>query len=184
MSGELFITSETCADPIARAKELVGSGEAYGMAMTPSSFSMFILKISGVVWPGIALSVDNTFQIVIFNEAFELSALRNGAVFDVTIKSESGYKADALNYEGDPIPSSFHIWGSYKTHHGDFAEMYSSRIGSIFVPAPAHEKGKLLALTSVEYIAKEPDHGNAYIAAERLTGIKWIEQKSEQVENA
>jgi CRISPR-associated protein (TIGR03984 family) len=179
MSGQLFITSETCADPIARAKELVGGGKAYGMAMSPGSFSMFILKASGAIWPGEALSAANTFQIVIFSETFELSALRNGAMFDMTIKRESGLEAHALIYEGDPITSNFHIWGSYKKHHGDFAEMVSSRIGSIFVPAPAHESGKLLALTSKEYIAIEPDHGNAYIAAERLMGIKWIEAKVE-----
>lgn len=178
MSGNLLITSETCPDPMARAKERVGSSEAYGMAMSPGSFSMFILKASGSIWHSEVLALDNIFQIVIFDGTFELSAIRNGAIFDVTIKEEAPQQSDALRYECT-IERNFHIWGGYRGHHGDFAEMYSSRIGSIFIPAPAHQNGKLLALNSIEYIVRQPANGNAYVAAERLTGIGWIEQKSE-----
>lgn len=176
--SELFISiTPDVTEPLAEAK-LVASGKtAYGMAMAPSVFRMFMIDESGAVhWPDNVALTDNIFQYVIFNEHFEFQAERQGGTFLVTVKSETTKVGEKISF-AEIIENTSYVWGNVKSHSNGFAAMYSSRVGTIFVPVDGAKEGDNLVLTSREYIAREPENGNAYIAADRLTGITIVKAK-------
>ncbi|MFF0771834.1 CRISPR-associated protein Csx19 [Nonomuraea wenchangensis] len=67
----------------------------------------------------------------------------------------------------DTRAGAYLLWGRSAGSAGDWTTLSTERIGTIDIPAviPAEQHAQVLTR---EYIALDPDHGNAYIAEERL----------------
>ncbi|TDC84516.1 CRISPR-associated protein Csx19 [Actinomadura sp. 7K507] len=59
------------------------------------------------------------------------------------------------------------LWGKAVEASDGWTTLTTERIGSLRIPAEI-ARGEHASLVTREYIARDPDHGNAYIAEERL----------------
>ncbi|MFG1694135.1 CRISPR-associated protein Csx19 [Nonomuraea sp. NPDC049309] len=66
-----------------------------------------------------------------------------------------------------PRPGSYLLWGRSAGSIDGWTTLSAERIGTIDIPAqiPAEQHARIVTR---EYIAQDPDHGNAYVAEERL----------------
>jgi CRISPR-associated protein (TIGR03984 family) len=73
----------------------------------------------------------------------------------------------------DVIGGGYLLWGrALGGGPPGWTTLAAARIGSLPVPVPGSGAGDRITLTYLEYVAVEPIHGNAYIAEERLTGLR------------
>ncbi|MCP2337971.1 type III-D CRISPR-associated protein Csx19 [Actinomadura rupiterrae] len=63
------------------------------------------------------------------------------------------------------------LWGRVVEASDGWTTLTTERIGTLRIPGE-FGRGDRVALTTREYIAREPDHGNAYIAEERLLSFE------------
>jgi CRISPR-associated protein (TIGR03984 family) len=61
------------------------------------------------------------------------------------------------------------LWGEATSQDSDWTTLSSARTGTLTVPVQTSGRARL---TSLQYVAVEPDHGNAYIAEERLIQLE------------
>ena len=66
------------------------------------------------------------------------------------------------------------LWGKAVETSDGWTTLTTERIGSLRVPGE-YARGAHVALTTCEYIARDPEHGNAYIAEERLRSFELSE---------
>lgn len=76
---------------------------------------------------------------------------------------EAGTPVTAIGTEA----GGYLLWGKAVRTSDGWTTLTTERIGSLRVPGE-FDRGDHVELTTREYIARDPDHGNAYIAEERL----------------
>lgn len=76
----------------------------------------------------------------------------------------------------DAIEGRYLLWGEVEAVEAGWVTLASARIGTIAVPAaavvPAVAPGSRVRLAAREYVVTEHEHGNAYVAEERLLGFE------------
>jgi CRISPR-associated protein (TIGR03984 family) len=121
---------------------------------------------------------DDAFEARVFNGDFELRWLQSR--FDGGVRRGRAvllHETPALG--GEPRPDIIHtlerqyvLWGQADPPAASLAPEWSSlstaRIGTLAVPLANIPQSRRVILRAREYMAQEPEHGNAYIADERL----------------
>jgi CRISPR-associated protein (TIGR03984 family) len=129
---------------------------------------------------------EGVFEARAFNERTELRWLhdaddRGRAVLlteDPEALPESFAKAGAVEAVGTE-PGGYLLWGKAVDASEGWTTLTTERIGSLRVPGE-FQRGAHVALATREYIAREPNHGNAYIAEERLLSFELCEPASKE----
>lgn len=71
-------------------------------------------------------------------------------------------------------PGGYLLWGKAVDASDGWTTLTTERIGSLRVPGD-FSRGAHVALATREYIARDADHGNAYVAEERLLSFELCE---------
>lgn len=151
---------------------------AIGLLYTPHL--CVLAKVTGerlVDHCGIPVAND-AFEARIFNERWELRWLQTGmdrserlgrAVL-VGEAAPPGCEAEPTTVE--PLEREYILWGQGDGVAKDGWSLLSlARIGPLWVPITGIERNDLVRLTAREFVARDRETGNAYIADERLTGL-------------
>ncbi|MEW9534164.1 CRISPR-associated protein Csx19 [Microbispora sp. NPDC049125] len=72
----------------------------------------------------------------------------------------------------DVIEARYLVWGRVKAADQGWATLASARIGTLAVPALTTTPGGRVRLVAREYVVHDHEHGNAYVAEERLLGFE------------
>jgi CRISPR-associated protein (TIGR03984 family) len=124
---------------------------------------------------------SDVFEARIFNEDFELRWVQSG--FDGGVRRGPGvilHETEELGGEALPgitgtLPRQYLLWGQGDPTAPGLSEGWSilstARIGTFAVPLANVASSRRVIVRAREYVAQEPDHGNAYIAEERLLGL-------------
>ena len=148
-------------------------------AMAPARFFVFEI-VKGAIITKAADFTDHKASVyhwVAFSTEQEVSAIRNGDVFDCLTKTED------VSSTAKTIEQSYILWGDKNPKEVDgWLELQAARIGTLFVPEPEGKKPKNahVVLQAREYV-EFGEFGNAFIAGQRLTGLGWIEAKAEDL---
>ncbi|ARQ71933.1 type III-D CRISPR-associated protein Csx19 [Streptomyces marincola] len=76
-----------------------------------------------------------------------------------------GLAVDAI----DTLDTHHLLWGEAASQDGDWTTLSSARIGTLAVPVRTSGR---VRLTSRQYVAVEPEHGNAHVVEERLIRLE------------
>lgn len=126
--------------------------------------------------------VGDTFEARIFNETCELRWLQasiDGAtrVGRAVLIGEGIAGGAAI--EAEPLHRSYIVWGQGDgINRAGWSRVSTARIGPLWLPIDRIAAREMVEVTAREYIAREPGTGNAYIADERLTGLRRYRETS------
>lgn len=181
------VTSVTLPDAIRRA-DLV---DAVALLASPRTYTVARLGGGQLTGPGdVALpdaDLAAVFEARVFHADAELRWLHTGnGAGAAALLSESADRCTAFGpllpalESIDTIDNRYLLWGQplnpdsgvTPTAGPVWVRLAAAKIGLLEVPVPrAPRPGECVYLRTVEYITTEPDHGNAGIAEERLTGL-------------
>ncbi|TMR00137.1 TIGR03984 family CRISPR-associated protein [Actinomadura soli] len=123
---------------------------------------------------------EGVFEARVFNEHTELRWLNDAdsgrtvlLTEDPTVLPAAFAKPDPLEATGT-IKGGYLLWGKAVQASDGWTTLTTERIGSLRVPGE-FGGGCHVALATCEYIARDPAHGNAYIAEERLLSFELSE---------
>jgi CRISPR-associated protein (TIGR03984 family) len=68
------------------------------------------------------------------------------------------------------VSGSYLLWGRVAARDDGWSTLTTERVGAVRIPAEI-EPGQHAVIATREYIVRDPHHGNAYVAAERLLGF-------------
>lgn len=156
--------------------------DAVGLIYSPQKCSFIKIKSGKIEQPPIETPVDLKliFEARIFNQQVELRWLneRNGEGKAVLLSEDK----DALNLgwnqleklEAIAIQSQQYIlWGQSKPNSEvtEWSQLFSNRIGSLYVPCPCSNVQNRVYLKTCEYF-KADDYGNVSVVEERLIALE------------
>lgn len=121
---------------------------------------------------------EGVFEARVFDESTELRWLndmdgRGRAVLlteDPAVLPEAFTTREQVEVIGTEN-GGYLLWGKAVETADGWTTLTTERIGSLRVPTGI-ERGEHASLVTREYIARDPDHGNAYIAEERLLAFQ------------
>ncbi|MEV5575466.1 CRISPR-associated protein Csx19 [Spirillospora sp. NPDC052269] len=121
---------------------------------------------------------EGVFEARVFDEHTELRWLDNADDIGRTVMlSEDAAALPAAFATLDPVKATgtvtggYLLWGKAVQASDGWTTLTTERIGSLRVPGE-FSRGGHVALVTREYIARDPNHGNAYVAEERLLGFE------------
>ena len=127
-------------------------------------------------WEG-RVDLAPVFEARVFDGVRELRWLNeSGGRGRAVLLAEDDAKLPAGFGETLPAMHAFHtldqqhlLWGEAEPSDGSgWTTLYAPRIGSLTVPVETSDRVRLIVR---EYVAVEAEHGNAYVADERLVGL-------------
>jgi len=116
---------------------------------------------------------EEVFEARVFNEHTELRWLNDADSGRTVLLSEDPTVLPAAFTRLDPVEATgtieggYLLWGKAVQSSDGWTTLTTERIGSLRVPGE-FGRGSHVALATCEYIARDAEHGNAYIAEERL----------------
>lgn len=123
---------------------------------------------------------DGVFEARVFNEHTELRWLNDAdsgrtvlLSEDPAVLPESFAKPEPLEAIGT-TKGGYLLWGKAVQASDGWTTLSTERMGSLRIPGE-FGAGSHVALTTCEYIARDTEHGNAYIAEERLLSFELSE---------
>ncbi|MEO3807196.1 CRISPR-associated protein Csx19 [Nonomuraea sp. B1E8] len=143
---------------------------------TPQTYHIALVNASGDLETRKgSVQVQNVFEARFFDVRAELRWVnmangRGSAVFltedAATLPTGFGERLPAIEAI-DTRAGAYLLWGRSTGPVNGWTTLSTERIGTIDIPAEIPAERHVQILTR-EYIAQDPDHGNAYIAEERL----------------
>lgn len=143
---------------------------------TPRTYHIALVSASGGVKTRKgSVRLEDVFEARFFDECAELRWVniadgRGTAVFltedAAVLPAGSGERLPDV-VATDTRTGAYLLWGRSAGSVNGWTTLSSERIGTIDIPAeiPAEQHAHVVTR---EYIAQDPDHGNAYVAEERL----------------
>jgi CRISPR-associated protein (TIGR03984 family) len=149
---------------------------------SPAHYQAAIASADGCSGPdGEAIDLTSVFEARVFDGDRELRWWHeaNGSGRAVVLAET----ANAIPADGTPlgplpildtIPGEYLLWGRVTADAPPgWTALTTARIGVIHVPlSPPPPIGARVRLAVREYVATEPEHGNAYVAEERLIRLE------------
>lgn len=74
-------------------------------------------------------------------------------------------------HAADTLDVAYLLWGEATDTRGGWTTLVGASV-RLTVPVPASERVQRVQLKAVQYIAAEPEHGNAHVADERLVRLE------------
>ncbi|TYK52615.1 type III-D CRISPR-associated protein Csx19 [Actinomadura decatromicini] len=123
---------------------------------------------------------DGVFEARVFNEHTELRWLNDADSGRTVLLSENPAALPPAFARSEPLEAigtlrgGYLLWGKAVQASDGWTTLSTEHIGSLRVPG-VFGRGHHVALATCEYIARDPEHGNAYIAEERLLSFELSE---------
>lgn len=162
-----------------------------GMAFTPWVFAFVRIQSAPGAAPNIIapgdVSLDALYELRAFHADAEFRWRRvQGRSMQAAVLSEKELVL-SRPWESSPttclgsIRRNYVMWGSLHgpPRHG-WSTLAERRIGALPIPTDIPNDRPYARITAIEYVAVEEEHGNAYVAEERLTGIEPYEPEPPQ----
>jgi CRISPR-associated protein (TIGR03984 family) len=158
-----------------RLDEVLGHAAPGSVALlsTPRAYHVSLVGASGDLDGSVRL--EDVFEARFFDERAELRwvNIAGGRGSAVLLTEDAAMLPDG---SGERLPDivsvcslegSYLLWGRSAGSANGWTTLASERIGTIDIPADV-PAGLHARIVTREYVARDPDHGNAYIAEERL----------------
>jgi CRISPR-associated protein (TIGR03984 family) len=148
---------------------------------SPGRYQVAEVRDSACHGPVGLCSLDEVFEARAFNPEAEMRWLHvdSGLGRAVVLAEDERALPTAFGQPLSPLvaaevlPQRYMLWGRpTPPRHDGWISLYAARIGMLEVPLTASGSGRRAYLTAREYISVEQDHGNAYVAEERLLTLE------------
>ncbi|WP_119726306.1 type III-D CRISPR-associated protein Csx19 [Thermomonospora amylolytica] len=153
--------------------------DGVALLITPWRYHVALVRDGQVLSRGDEIDLTGTFDVRVFNENAELRWLQTGdgrgrAV--LLTEDAAALPADFTERHGDVHAIAvqegrYLLWGRSAGTSDGWTALTTERIGAVHIPVDIPRRPGYAALTTREYIARDPRHGNAYVAEERLLGF-------------
>ncbi len=158
---------------------------AVALLTTPSAYRVARVEGGVCVTPSGPADLSPAYEARVFTPDVELRWTETGAVLlaedPALLPSAFGRPIDPLDAI-TTLSASYLLWGTVSSPTtGTWATLTSARVGPLTVPlprdTPSPEPATRISLATREYVAADPEHGNAYVAEERLIRFEPYKQK-------
>lgn len=159
-------------DGLTFAEAMENAPDGFALLTTPWRYAVIAAAEARTSAP------DGVFEARVFDEHAELRWLNDtedrGRA--VVITEDPGHLppafTDRVQVEVIGIEEGgYLLWGKAVEVSGGWTTLTTERIGSMRIPGE-FQRGDHVALTTREYLGRDSDHGNAYIAEERLLSFE------------
>lgn len=160
------------ADGITLEEALPAVPGGCALLTTPSAYHVAKVEGGRCIRPTGPVDLSLVYEARVFTPDIELRWTESGYAVALTENENLlpfDQRIDPINAE-TTIDTRYLLWGKASPLTPGWTTLHSSRIGSLTVPATA--AGSRLRLTAREYVVADPEHGNAYVAEERLIGFE------------
>ncbi|SEG48675.1 CRISPR-associated protein, TIGR03984 family [Thermomonospora echinospora] len=165
-------------DGLSFPEVLAYAPDGVALLITPWRYHVALVRDGRVLPHRDEIDLTETFDVRVFNENAELRWLQSGGSGRAVLLTEdaTALPADFTERDGDVHAiavqkGQYLLWGRSVGTSGGWTTLTTERIGAIRVPVDIPRRPGYAALTTREYIARDPRHGNAYVAEERLLGF-------------
>jgi CRISPR-associated protein (TIGR03984 family) len=165
---------------LARAIEDAAPGDGVALLATPRHYHVARIR-DGLPrsCEGTPVPLDDVFEARIFDGTAELRWLHtaDGHGRAVLLTEDATALPKAFDERLEPVEAletlsgAYLLWGRAADICDGWTTLATPRIGTFTVPVRA-ETGTRVRLVTREYIACDPEHGNAYVAEERLLRLE------------
>jgi CRISPR-associated protein (TIGR03984 family) len=154
---------------------------AIAFLASPGRYQVTKVRGSACYGPVGLCSLDEVFEARAFNPEAEMRWLHvdSGLGRAVVLAEEEHALPTGFGQPLSPLvaaevfPQRYMLWGRpTPPRHDGWISLYAARVGMLEVPLTASGRGRRVYLTAREYISVDPDHGNAYVAEERLLTLE------------
>lgn len=155
--------------PLAEALAAVPGGCA--LLTSPSAYRVGLVQDGRCLQPTGPIDVSAVYEARAFTEELELRWTESGHAVVLTesedlIPAAFTTRIDSLEAE-DTLDTRYLLWGVATPLAPGWTTLHSNRVGVITVPV-AHAGQERVWLAAREYVVADDEHGNAYVAEERL----------------
>ncbi|WP_158558258.1 type III-D CRISPR-associated protein Csx19 [Spongiactinospora gelatinilytica] len=163
---------------ITLSSAIAAAGLAGGCALltAPSAYHVTRVTTRGCTTPDGPVDLSTVYEARIFTEDLELRWMEPGHA--VVLTEDAGRLPGSFGEPIEPlccrsvIDARYLVWGVVHRPGLEWAELRSSRVGVRTIPRSGVRPQERVRLAAREYVVTEPQHGNAYVAEERLIGFE------------
>lgn len=158
---------------LAEALAAAGLDGACALLTTPSAYRIATVADGACVTADGPVDLAAAYEARAFTPDAELRWADPG--YAVVLTEDAALLPASFPERIDPLPAvavlnaDYLLWGEVRGTAPGWATLRSSRIGALTVPLadPPADRSRI-RLAAREYVVAEPEHGNAYVAEERL----------------
>ncbi|SDG62332.1 CRISPR-associated protein, TIGR03984 family [Sinosporangium album] len=149
---------------------------ACALLTAPSAYHVAKVEDGRCVTPSGPVDLSTVYEARLFTPTAEVRWVGSGAA--VFLTEDENAAPPLFTW---PLPDvsavttfdrTYLVWGSVATAANGWISLRSSRTADLTLPMAQAPGADRVVLTAKEYVVADPEHGNAYVAEERLTGFK------------
>ncbi|NJP97984.1 hypothetical protein HCN51_52650 [Nonomuraea sp. FMUSA5-5] len=167
-----FTQDVTLAEALAKA-DMEG---ACAFLTTPTAFSIARVRGGTCEMPQGRVDLAAVYEARVFTPRAELRWMETEG-HAVVLTEEEGILPPSFSEHLPPmqavatLPARYLVWGHASSPRPGWVTLRSREVGAITLPSPRSATDRV-RLTAREYVVADTDHGNAYVAEERLVGFE------------
>ncbi|MBO4270947.1 CRISPR-associated protein Csx19 [Microbispora triticiradicis] len=175
---------------LAEALEATGLDGACALLTTPSAYQVARVTGHTCVTRSGPVDLAAVYEARVFSPDVELRWMESASASAVVLAEDERLLPDSFGDRLDPLPAArtiearYLVWGAVQAAMDGWATLSSARVGVLDVPALTAVRDGRVRLAAREYVAVDPQHGNAYVAEERLLGFEPYQASEREVEGA
>ncbi|MFI7449694.1 CRISPR-associated protein Csx19 [Nonomuraea sp. NPDC049714] len=166
------------ADDLALGEALAQAGVEGGCALltSPAAYRVAKVQASECRTPTGAVDLDPVFEARVFTSQVELRWVESGRRA-VVLAEQEHLLPSAFPGRLEPmravttLPAHYLVWGKDAAPAAGWVTLRSRQVGTLALPM-AGVAAERVRLVAREYVVADEEHGNAYVAEERLVGFE------------
>ncbi|MEV0971075.1 type III-D CRISPR-associated protein Csx19 [Microtetraspora glauca] len=158
------------------ALEAAGLDGGCALLTTPSAYRVARVEGGGCVTASGPVDLSVVYEAWVFTPEAELRWVESG--YTVLLTEDEYLLPDSFGERVDPLPAiatmdaRYLVWGAVTVSGSGWTTVASSRVGTLAVPLLSAGEGDRVRLAAREYVVADCEHGNAYVAEERLIAFE------------
>ncbi|WP_182874307.1 CRISPR-associated protein Csx19 [Microbispora sp. H10670] len=175
---------------LAEALEATGLDGACALLTTPSAYQVARVTGHTCVTRNGPVDLAAVYEARVFSPDVELRWMESASASAVVLAEDEYLLPGSFDDRLDPLPAArtievrYLVWGAVQDAANGWATLSSARVGVLDVPTLTAFRHGRVRLAAREYVAVDPEHGNAYVAEERLLGFEPYQASEREVEGA
>ncbi|WP_066946570.1 type III-D CRISPR-associated protein Csx19 [Microtetraspora fusca] len=143
---------------------------------TPSAYRIARVEAGGCVGVSGRMDMSAAYEARVFTSTAELRWVESG--YAVLLTEDERLLPKSFGERVEPLAavatldSRYLVWGAVTSAEAGWTSLTSSRVGSLAVPLAHAGEEDRVRLAAREYVVADREHGNAYVAEERLIGFE------------
>ncbi|MEU7002657.1 CRISPR-associated protein Csx19 [Nonomuraea sp. NPDC046570] len=158
------------------ALEAAGLDGGCALLTTPSAYRVAKVEGGGCVTACGPADLSVVYEARVFTSEAELRWVESG--YAVLLTEDERLLLGSFGERVDPLPAiatmdaRYLVWGAVTASGSGWTTLASSHVGTLAVPLVTAEEKDHVRLAAREYVVADREHGNAYVAEERLIGFE------------